>query len=123
MNSSVSRDMYKDSLMEIFNNFKHRSNRGSNNVINLRDVESYFLKMKSMGFCKLGDGKDIGCSIFENKIKRVPEDRKIMEQSEFLQYFSQDVSNVLRVRPREIILMISLKQSILMAVSISAKKS
>ena len=40
---------YRESLMEIFNNFKtKKSSRGANNVVNLKDIEGYFLKMKSI---------------------------------------------------------------------------
>ena len=70
------------------------------------------------------DNKDLGCNIFENKIKRLSEDQKIMEQKEFLDYFSQNVSNVQNCSIfRENILKIFSQRSILMEVNISAKKN
>lgn len=38
-------DYYRDSLLEIFNSFKARS--GREEVVNLKDIELYFAKMKS----------------------------------------------------------------------------
>ena len=48
MMSEVSPSMYRDSLMEIFNTFRIKmASRGGTYVVNLKDIESYFLKMKS----------------------------------------------------------------------------
>ena len=45
-----SNDVYRDSLLEIFNSFKSRlAGRGGEFVVNLKDIESYFVKMKSTG--------------------------------------------------------------------------
>jgi hypothetical protein len=42
-----SNDLYRDSLREIFSNFKSKAPRGGNYVVNLNDILSYFAKMKS----------------------------------------------------------------------------
>jgi len=58
--------------------------------------------MKSKVKFILDDNKDLGCNIFENKIKRLSDGQKVMEQQEFLDYFSQNVSNVKTVSYTEI---------------------
>ena len=65
--------------MEIFNNFKTRSSSKSGYLINLKDVEIYFLKMKSIYCATQDENKDLGCSIFENKIRRLPESKKVLD--------------------------------------------
>jgi len=49
--SEGSPSMYRDALMEIFNTFKIKmASRGGAFAVNLKDIENYFLKMKSKDF-------------------------------------------------------------------------
>ena len=48
MYEGSSSHMYRDSLLEIYNNFKTKNaSRGGEYAVNLKDIESYFIKMKS----------------------------------------------------------------------------
>ena len=48
MYEGSSSQMYRDSLLEIYNNFKTKNaSRGGEYAVNLKDIESYFIKMKS----------------------------------------------------------------------------
>ncbi len=39
---------FREALQQIFNNFRTKASSGSDYTVNVKDIESYFAKMKSM---------------------------------------------------------------------------